>query len=235
MHIIFCTSEKIKSNLISVDFLLRQYPTTIKIGRNNMGKNNKKRNHNTKKAPATESQNETLEFREKRINIVFKMLYVFAIACGALFLNIEPQFKQGVTDIYLVSCAFLSFTASVLIFILLYIVNEMKCLKSYKSVEISQKEKADNSYSKIFTGLGVSGISVALLFSVLFIIDACNDELFSKIENLQILLTGLFLVGIGAISLTARLNKKFKSASVLNIISITFTIFCAFLFMAVLT
>lgn len=70
-----------------------------------------------------------IDVREKRINIVFKVLYVFAIAFGAIFLDLAKSFSTALNGFYLIESCLLSLLLIMIVYIVFYIVNEMQCLK----------------------------------------------------------------------------------------------------------
>ena len=120
----------------------------------------------TEKIDRTYTQ--TVDIREKRIGIVFKVIYVVAIFFAAMFVTLSAGAGEGLTDAYIIEVAVTTLLLAVLIYMVIYILNEMKCLKLF-ATDLPQKqiEETENSYSNIFLGLRVSGITVLLGTTIL--------------------------------------------------------------------
>ena len=126
--------------------------------------NNKKHNKNTIAPGNTISDSEayqkTVEIREKRINIVFKVIYVDAIFFAAIFLEIVKSFEKGLTSTYIMEACIAAFLLVMLGYMISYIFNEMKCMKLVAAdLSKDQMHKTEESYSRIFTHLIVAGLS----------------------------------------------------------------------------
>lgn len=99
-----------------------------------------------------------IDVREKRINIVFKVLYVFAIAFGAIFLNLAKSFSTVLTGFYLIQSCLLSLLLIMIVYMVFYVINEMQCLK-IDNIDCKKEDhdkqfkhmvNTENSYSSLF-------------------------------------------------------------------------------------
>lgn len=140
-------------------------------------------------------EDSSIEIREKRINIVFKVLYVFAIAFGTIFLNLAKSFSTTLNGFYLIESCLLSLLLVVIVYMVFYIINEMQCLKigvlDYKKEDHDKQFEhmvnTENSYNCIFI---VFASCFMLFLAVLFCGVFLPDD-FYKIVNSEVL-TGFF-------------------------------------------
>lgn len=92
------------------------------------------------------------DIREKRIGIVFKVIYVIAAFFAALFTSLSNIREDGLTDVYILEAACTGFLLCLLVYMLVYIFNELKCLKlREEAISSWQYEKTEDSYSFVFT------------------------------------------------------------------------------------
>ena len=110
---------------------------------------------------------QTIEIRDKRINIVFKTIYVFAIFFAAVFIELSRQLSVGLTAVFVAEACLAAFLLAVIVCMVLYIISEMKCLKVSPS-HISEKEisVAEESYSRIFQIVACGGGWFLFLFFI---------------------------------------------------------------------
>ena len=144
-----------------------------------MSKNKKKNNKgkNLSKRQKTESQSisvgrsvsdsevysKTVEIREKRIGIVFKVIYVVAIFFAAVFMDMGASFGKGLTAAYIIETCAASFLLMMLFYMVAYIINEMKCLKLTETdLPQRQMDMTEKSYTNIFNYLYVVGATAVL-------------------------------------------------------------------------
>lgn len=113
----------------------------------------------------------TVEIREKRIGIIFKIIYVFAIFFATIFFDMSMIFKDGLNEIYIVETCIISFLLIVMLYMVFYIINEMKCLKiNYESLPDDRKKSTEESYEKIFSSLKYVGIFAFVFTIIAFIL-----------------------------------------------------------------
>lgn len=129
----------------------------------------------------TESPNDflkTFDIREKRIGIVFKVIYVIAALFASAFLLVSNGFAKGLSDSYIAYVCFTTFLMQLLYRMIVYIFNELKCLK-INGKNITEKEKAvmekqvtkvEESYTRIFNYFFAGGVAsilagIALLYT----------------------------------------------------------------------
>jgi hypothetical protein len=109
------------------------------------------------------------EVRDKRISIVFKIIYVIAGLFATSFLRLSELFATGLSERYILEASVTAFLLCVLVYLIAYVFNEMKCMKtSPQMLDKSDMDKTESSYSFIFTSFEVSGITVAM--STIFVI-----------------------------------------------------------------
>lgn len=108
----------------------------------------------------------SFENQEKRLNIVFKIIYVVAAFWGVLFLEMGKDFEQGLSPIYIFLACIETLLLTVLLYMVAYVIKEMKCLSFQKKDNKIHINDAENSYSRIFTNLLCSGISALCLFFI---------------------------------------------------------------------
>ena len=152
---------------------------------------------------------DTVEIREKRIGIVFKVIYVVAIFFAAIFLDIGKTFGSGLTYAYIFEVCAASFLLVMIGYMVFYIINEMKCLKlNATDLPKIQVDITEKSYSKIFSNLYVSGITSLL----------CLCAGIEKLEKInQSWLIGIFLIAFLAWlgSFVAQAYTKNKVAGII--------------------
>ena len=106
------------------------------------------------------------DIREKRIGIVFKVIYVIAAFFAALFTSLSSIREDGLTDVYILEATCTGFLLCLLVYMLVYIFNELKCLKlKQEAISSLQYEKTEDSYSFVFTYFTLGSI-ISVLFTV---------------------------------------------------------------------
>ena len=112
-----------------------------------------------------EQYSKVIDIREKRINIVFKTIYVFAIFFAAIFVDMGNRVGKAVDIVYMCEACISAFFLMLISYMVLYIINEMKCLKLYANdLSKDQIEITERSYSNIFSALTLSGFTSILCF-----------------------------------------------------------------------
>ena len=118
-----------------------------------------------KGANREEQYSKAIDIREKRINIVFKTIYVFAIFFAAIFVDMGNRVGKIVDVIYMCEACISAFFLILISYMVLYIINEMNCLKLYADdLSKDQIEITERSYSNIFSALTLSGFTSILCF-----------------------------------------------------------------------
>lgn len=111
----------------------------------------------------SETYSKTVEIREKRIGIVFKVIYVAAIFFAGIFVEMGNSFGKGLTFAYLIEACAAAFLLMMLVYMVAYIINEMKCLKlTENDLPQRQTDATERSYTNIFTYLYVAGLTALL-------------------------------------------------------------------------
>ncbi len=142
---------------------------------NDKKKNNKDKNPPKPKMPKPQSvaigksvsdsevYSKTVEIREKRIGIVFKVIYVVAIFFAAVFVEMGKSFGKGLSSAYLIEVCAAAFLLMMLAYMVAYIINEMKCLKlTENDLPQRQTDATEKSYTNIFNYLYVAGATAMI-------------------------------------------------------------------------
>ena len=112
-----------------------------------------------------EQYSKAIDIREKRINIVFKTIYVFAIFFAVIFVDMGNRVGKAVDIVYMCEACISAFFLILISYMVLYIINEMNCLKLYADdLSKNQIEITERSYSNIFSALTLSGLTSVLCF-----------------------------------------------------------------------
>ena len=114
----------------------------------------------------------TFDVREKRIGIVFKIIYVFAIALGTVFMDYVKRYELGLDVVYIAESCLMSFLLVMVVSLIVYIINEMKCMRVSTKItdrEIKkQNDKTEIYYSNIFSCFMLSGITAIVVMLLLW-------------------------------------------------------------------
>lgn len=167
----------------------------------------------------SDAYSKTVEIREKRIGIVFKVIYVIAIFFAAIFFNMAKDYSNGITELYILESCAAAFLFVMLTYMIGYIINEMECLK-LTAIDLPkvQIDATERSYSRIFWGLKIAGVSAVIDFSIGYYLISNGSELFIK----------YVLVGVyfgWAIFLLFQISSQVGSHKVLNFI---YFVLCCF-------
>lgn len=115
---------------------------------------------------------ETIDMREKRIGIIFKVIYSFAILFGAIFLDISK--RNFVKEFYLYSseACVLAFFLVTIIFMIMYIFTELKCMKILTGmVTKEQTQDTERAYSLIFFVFPIALLTSLITFMIIINVD----------------------------------------------------------------
>lgn len=102
---------------------------------------------------------EEFDLREKRLNLVYKILYVLAAVWAALFLS----YANGPHDADPIYCGALSFLSTAIINIIFFIFSEIRCLRIATEVTPTEKSQADRAFSDIWNGFASTAFVAVLL------------------------------------------------------------------------
>lgn len=91
---------------------------------------------------------EEFELREKRLKLVYKILYVIAALWAVMFLSI-PSMEFNVTYAAIYSC-FLSILTIYILKIVQYALQELACMKISQNATNEEKKNAENLFSEIW-------------------------------------------------------------------------------------
>lgn len=176
-----------------------------------------------------------LDFRFKRINIIFKIIYVVAGFLGAFFVSLGETLNYKISSTYILYSFVSAFLLTNLLNMLNYVFNEIKCMiispNAFSQDEIN---KIEISYIFIFKGLLSSGISV--VFGVVggsLFLDNINYNVISNILLWLIVLLLAFIYIILPFCNASTENKLYLFIKKCICVLITF-ITCCFLLLPAL-
>lgn len=197
--------------------------TKIKVKRNDATTNDSISMH-------SEEFKRVVDTRKERVNIVFKVMYVFAIFFGAIFLEVSRTASLGVTDIYIFESGIAAFLLTMLIYLIIYVIAEMRCIKVDENmVKESEVIAAENCYDSLFGCLVVSG--VVAISAIAILIE------FSKLINATVLVyifIGLIVLLSVLFCISGYLKGKSKKVlSLINCVILSLLLVCFFLLPAV--
>lgn len=171
------------------------------------------------------------ELRERRLKLVYKILYIFAISWGVIFLNAVKYINENPVEIKStipLFCFLLSFLIVSLIYIIYYIFSELKCMKINESIKAEDKQQAD----KDFENIGIV-LSISLLFSIILFSSETCKTIF-KVNFILMLLVELSIIIIAIAYFLFKFkkgkNEKAKKKYSLSIIVIISTILAYLIF-----
>ena len=102
------------------------------------------------------------ELREKRLKLVYKILYVGVALWAALFVAYATT-EKTVLPLY---CGFLSALTAAILNILYYIFGELRCMKIYAPAADESKVEADSKFVEIWNSFGL-GVSISALLTLI--------------------------------------------------------------------
>lgn len=102
------------------------------------------------------------KLREKRLKLVYKILYVGVALWAALFVAYATT-EKTVLPLY---CGFLSALTAAILNILYYIFGELRCMKIYAPATDESKVEADSKFVEIWNTFGL-GVIISTLLALL--------------------------------------------------------------------
>lgn len=171
----------------------------------------------------------TIDFREKRINIIFKTIYVFAAFFVALFLNLTKTHENGIDFTYVAISCLAAFCVVMIWKMVAYIFYEMSCFKAGNDLSNKQTNKTERCYSSMFSSC-ISSIVVALICGVLTL---CYKDHFSSTTLAYVLLISLS-VHLISLGLFSSMNNRFSHfvTNIFSPVALTIAATAFFLFAA---
>jgi hypothetical protein len=103
------------------------------------------------------------DLREKRLGLVYKILYVSAAVWISLMLSFVKNIDFNNAPVY---CALLSLTTVFIICIGRYVFGELRCLQVSSVVDKKLKETADKRFSDIWNSIGFYAILAGIFMYV---------------------------------------------------------------------
>ena len=102
------------------------------------------------------------ELREKRLKLVYKILYVAVALWAALFVAYATT-EKTVLPLY---CGFLSALTAAILNIIYYIFGELRCMKIYTPAADESKVEADSKFVEIWSTFWL-GVIISTLLALL--------------------------------------------------------------------
>lgn len=167
-----------------------------------------KRMKNKKDNPVLNERkfNEFFDVRKERIGIIFKVIYVIVAFFLASIIALQSNEDAGISTAYIIESCAASFLLCLLVVLLIYVFNELQCLKITESVEEKQALKTENSYKEIFNYFYVGGTTA--------IVSALLVEYIKIYLSKEILavIACVFLVGGMVLRFIGNLTDKYEKA-----------------------
>ena len=104
------------------------------------------------------------ELREKRLKLVYKILYVGVALWAALFV----AYTSAGNNVFPLYCGFLSALTAAILNIIYYIFGELRCMKIYAPAADESKVEADSKFVEIWNTFGL-GVIISTLLALLHI------------------------------------------------------------------
>ena len=102
------------------------------------------------------------ELREKRLKLVYKILYVAVALWAALFV----AYTSAGNNVFPLYCGFLSALTAAILNIIYYIFGELRCMKIYTPAADESKVEADSKFVEIWNSFGL-GVSISALLTLI--------------------------------------------------------------------
>ena len=136
---------------------------------------------------------EEFELREKRLKLVYKILYVAAALWGIVFLAYVSEFSSNPEQLLKTAplyCFLLALSSVVILSIVSYAFRELQCMKiSQKSTEF-EKERADTTFVNIWNTFGIA----AFISAVLMIVHLCLPAIVVNAYTIGVVLSFLTIL-----------------------------------------
>ncbi len=171
------------------------------------------------------------ELRERRLKLVYKILYIFAISLGVISLIAVKYIDKNPVEIKSsipLFCFLLSFLSVSLIYIIYYIFSELKCMKINESIKAEDKQQADKDFENIGIVLSISFLFSAILFSS----ETCKTIFKVNFILMLLVLLSIIIIAIAYFffKFKKEKNEKMKKKYSLSIIVIISTILAYLIF-----
>ena len=219
--------------------------------KNNQNQNQKQKKNQSRKNQNRQNQNQDnngnkknklsvkdeFELREKRLKLVYRVLYVAAILWAAVIITLS---RTEITTIVAPFYAFLLSVSSVFIIrVVKYALGELRCMKIIEQADDSTKTDAETSYGYIWSLFGLSLVihAALLLFNV-----AVGNVFTLKFFLITFAVCGVIHLAFNIVDLVFAILKKplkqgyKKSSDIVGAIIINVTVYsvCSLFLMAAL-
>lgn len=108
---------------------------------------------------------EEFDLRERRLKLIYKILYVVAVGLGVIFVSYAEQPTRN-SPIY---CGILAVLVSFLVNLLSFIFSEFRCIKICGKTDNETKNNAEQNFSCIWNSLAKSAL-VSLILTIVNIL-----------------------------------------------------------------
>lgn len=102
------------------------------------------------------------ELREKRLKLVYKILYVAVALWAALFV----AYTSAGNNAFPLYCGFLSALTAAILNIIYYIFGELRCMEIYTPAADESKAEADSKFVEIWSSFGL-GVSISAVLTLI--------------------------------------------------------------------
>lgn len=179
-----------------------------KNDRNNNKQSKQTNNRNNhKKQYNNLSTKDEFDLRERRLKLVYKVLYVAAALWAVIILSLtKEQITTGVVPFY----SFLLSSSSVFIIrIIKYALTELRCMRIADKSSIDLKDEAETSYSYIWS---LFGLSLAVSGILLFVHIICPLVFSAMVLTIALAACGTISLAIILIDLIYAIRNKQRSS-----------------------
>ena len=146
------------------------------------------------------SLKDDFELREKRLKLIYKILYVLAAIWGAMIIAITTA-EKGVLPIF---SGIISVVTTAIINILYYIFGELRCMKIYQPATDDEKDSADNKFVDIWNTFVVTVVTTFAM--------ALANTAFPEYINTTVIMIAMFISSFALTSLVYLKDKKHNKA-----------------------
>jgi hypothetical protein len=170
---------------------------------NNKQSNQTNNRNNYKKQYNNLSTKDEFDLRERRLKLVYKVLYVAAALWAVIILSLtKEQITTGVVPFY----SFLLSSSSVFIIrIIKYALTELRCMRIADKSSNDLKDEAETSYSYIWS---LFGLSLVVSGIILFVHIVCPLVFNANVLTISFATCGAIILVLNIIDLIYAIRKK---------------------------
>ena len=124
------------------------------------------------------------DLRERRLNLMYKVLYVIV----AIWLFLFYSYASNIGSSTFLFSTLLSIVTTTIFNILLFVFDELRCMKISRQADEELKNMAEDKYGDIW-----DGITISSLFPILFLIISC---FITSVNGIKVILFVSYILSI---------------------------------------